>query len=45
MGEMIRADVQTAYELRRGWKIKDAIPGLDIEIDGASKFITTATAA
>jgi hypothetical protein len=34
MGERIRADLQAAYELRRGWKIKDVIPGLVIEIDG-----------
>jgi hypothetical protein len=25
MGEMIRADIQVAYELRSGWKIKDAV--------------------
>jgi hypothetical protein len=36
MGERIRADIQAAYDLRSGWKIKDAISGLVIEVDGAS---------
>jgi hypothetical protein len=33
MGERVCADIQAAYELRSGWKIKDAISGLVIEID------------
>ena len=45
MGERVRADIQAEYELRSGWKINDAISGLVVEIDGASKFSTTATAA
>jgi hypothetical protein len=28
MGERVRAGFQTAYELRSGWKVKDAISGL-----------------
>jgi hypothetical protein len=40
MRERTRADIQAAYDLRSGWKIKDAISGLVIEIDGASKFST-----
>jgi hypothetical protein len=45
MGEMIDVDIQAAYDLREAWKIKDAISGLVIETDGASKFMHTATAA
>ena len=45
MGEWARAGIQAAYDLRSGWMIKDAISGFVNEIDGVSKYSTTATAA